>query len=75
MLVVEKPEIVHQPKDRSVESNKRKVSLTVTAKGSDMKFKWLKHGDLSDDDITIKGDEDQYTVTELVIEMSIYAYA
>ena len=68
MLVVEKPEIVQQPNDRNVESNKRRVSLTVTAIGRNMKFNWLKHADHSNDDIRISGDEEQYCVTS-VIEM------
>ena len=65
--IVEKPKIVKQPEDRSVASGKTNVNLTVTAEGTDMKFKWLKHGEHRDDDKAISQDDDQYCMTETVI--------
>ena len=44
------------------------VVLTVTAKGRDMEFNWVKHGDHPDDGITINPDNDQNYDTELVLE-------
>ena len=43
------------------------MNLTFTAKGRDMKFKWRKHGEHSDD-IKIIEDDDLYHVTESVIK-------
>ena len=65
--IVEKPKIIEEPKNRTVELNKTNVNLTVTAKGRDLKFKWVKHDDHPDDDITISDDDDKpYGVTETV---------
>ena len=75
--IVEKPKIVEEPKNRTVESNKN-VNLTVTAKGRDLKFKWMKHGDHSDDDITGTTSEDDdrpYCMTESVLEMAMYTFS
>ena len=44
------------------------MNLTVTAKGTDMKFKWLKHGEHRDDDKAISQDDDQYCMTVTVID-------
>ena len=64
--LVEKPEIVEQPKDRTVELNTN-VNLTVTAKGRDLTFEWVKHGSHPDDDTTISEDDDSpYRMTETV---------
>ena len=73
---VEKPEIVKEPKDRRVVLGGTNVNLTVTAKGSSMKFKWLMHGDHRDDDKAIQENDDQYEhVAESVIECSrIFTY-
>ena len=43
------------------------VVLTVTAKGRDMEFNWVKHGDHPNDDITINLDDDQNYETEWVL--------
>ena len=48
------------------------VVLTVTAKGRDMEFNWVKHGDHPDDDITINPDIDQNCETESVLEIATY---
>ena len=48
------------------------VVLTVTAKGRDMEFNWVKHGDHPDDDITINPDNDQNYETESVLEIATY---
>ena len=48
------------------------VVLTVTAKGRDMEFNWVKHGDHPDDDITINPDNDQDYETERVLEIATY---
>ena len=57
-----------------MESNKN-VNLTVTAKGRDLMFKWMKHGDHADDKTTISEDDDvdrPYRLTESVLEMAKY---
>ena len=46
------------------------VVLMVTAKGRDMEFNWVKHGDHPDDDITINPDNDQNYETESVLEIA-----
>ena len=46
------------------------VVLTVTAKGRDMEFNWVKHGDHPDDDITINPDNDQNYEIESVLEIA-----
>ena len=48
------------------------VVLTVTAKGGDMEFNWVKHGDHPGDDITINPDNDQNYETEWVLEIATY---
>ena len=48
------------------------VVLTVTAKGRNMEFNWVKHGDHLDDDITINPDNDQNYETESVLEIATY---
>ena len=48
------------------------VVLTVTAKGRDMEFNWVKHGDHRIDDITINPDNDQNYETESVLEIATY---
>ena len=50
------------------------VNLSITAKGKDMKFKWLKHGDHSDDDMTISMIDERYHMTESVLEIVISAF-
>ena len=55
-----------------MESNNKDVALTVTAKGSDTEFNWVKHGDHPDDDITINPDNDQNYETESVLENANY---
>ena len=47
------------------------MALTVTAKGSDMEFNWVKHGDHPDDDITITSDNDKYHKTKSVLKNAI----
>ena len=54
-----------------MESNNKDVALTVTAKGSDMEFNWVKHGDHPDDDVTINPDNDKYHKTESVLKNAI----
>ena len=48
------------------------VVLTVTGKGIDMEFNWVKHGDHPDDDITIDPDNDTNYETESVLEIATY---
>ena len=48
------------------------VVLTVTAKGRDMEFNWVKHGDHPDDDIPINPDNGQNYETKLVLEIATY---
>ena len=48
------------------------VVLTVTAKGIDMEFNWVKHGDHPNDGITINPDNDQNYETEWVLEIATY---
>ena len=48
------------------------VVLTVTAKGRDMEFNWVKDGDHPDDGITINPYIDQNYETESVIEIATY---
>ena len=53
-----------------MESNNKDVALTVTAKGSDMEFNWVKHGDHPD--VTINPDNDQNYEIESVLENANY---
>ena len=69
--VVEKPVIVEKSEDRIVKLGEP-VVLTVTAKGRDMEFNWVKHGDHPNDGITINPDTDQNYETELVLEIATY---
>ena len=55
-----------------MESNNTDVALTVTAKGSDMVFNWVKQGGHPDDDVTINPDNDQNYETESVLENDNY---
>ena len=48
------------------------VVLTVTAKGIDMEFNWVKDGDHPNDSITINPDNDQNYETEWVLEIATY---
>ena len=48
------------------------VVLTVTAKGRDMEFNWVKLGDHPNDGITINPDNDQNYETESVLEIATY---
>ena len=65
--VVEKPEIVEKSEDRIVKLGES-VVLTVTAKGRDMEFNWVKHGNHPDDGITINPANDQNYEIESVLE-------
>ena len=48
------------------------VNLRVIAKGKNMEFTWLKHGDDSDDDRSIRVDDMQYRVIRSVIKMATH---
>ena len=69
MHVVEKPVIVEKSEDQIVKLG-RSVVLTVTAKGRDMEFNWVKHGDHPNDEITINPYKDQNYETESVLELA-----